>query len=110
MIEYEDQNECGYTCSETEKEFMTTNLPQSEIQRFIRPNEIGRLTTFVCSPYHLHLKVLQSVWMGEWYRLFFSIFYSLNCYNYKKHLTIGFSNIIVLEFPITGSGAQYGIL
>lgn len=37
--------------SEKEKEFMTTNLPQSEIQRFIRPIEIGRLTTFVCSPY-----------------------------------------------------------
>ncbi len=37
--------------SEKEKEFMTTNLPQSEIQRFIRPTEIGRLTTFVCSPY-----------------------------------------------------------
>ncbi|ANC77373.1 oxidoreductase [Fictibacillus phosphorivorans] len=37
--------------SEKEKEFMTTNLPQSEIQRFIRPAEIGRLTTFVCSPY-----------------------------------------------------------
>ncbi|WP_346918675.1 SDR family oxidoreductase [Lacrimispora sp.] len=37
--------------SEKEKKFMTTNLPQSEIQRFIRPIEIGRLTTFVCSPY-----------------------------------------------------------
>ncbi|WP_137789249.1 SDR family oxidoreductase [Bacillus sp. E(2018)] len=37
--------------SEKEKEFMTTNLPQSEIQRFIRPAEIGRLTTFICSPY-----------------------------------------------------------
>ncbi|MEI2666983.1 SDR family NAD(P)-dependent oxidoreductase [Rossellomorea sp. LJF3] len=39
------------TFSEKEKEFMTSNLPQSEIQRFIRPTEIGRLTTFVCSPY-----------------------------------------------------------
>ncbi|MFJ7637886.1 MULTISPECIES: SDR family NAD(P)-dependent oxidoreductase [unclassified Peribacillus] len=39
------------TFSEKEKEFMTTNLPQSEIQRFIRPSEIGRLTAFVCSPY-----------------------------------------------------------
>jgi len=28
-----------------------SNLPQSEIQRFIRPTEIGRLVTFVCSPY-----------------------------------------------------------
>lgn len=36
--------------SEKEKEFMATNLPQSEIQRFIKPIEIGRLTTFVCSP------------------------------------------------------------
>lgn len=36
---------------EKEKEFMTTNLPQSEIQRFIRPTEIGRLITFLCSPY-----------------------------------------------------------
>jgi 3-oxoacyl-[acyl-carrier protein] reductase len=33
-----------------EKDFMTKNLPQSEIQRFIRPAEIGRLTAFVCSP------------------------------------------------------------
>ncbi|HAM80265.1 SDR family NAD(P)-dependent oxidoreductase [Ornithinibacillus bavariensis] len=39
------------TFLEKEKEFMNTNLPQSEIQRFIRPNEIGRLATFVCSPY-----------------------------------------------------------
>jgi 3-oxoacyl-[acyl-carrier protein] reductase len=39
------------TFSEKEKEFMTSNLPQSEIQRFIRPTEIGRLTTFLCSPY-----------------------------------------------------------
>lgn len=39
------------TFSEKEKKFMTTNLPQSEIQRFIRPNEIGRLAAFVCSPY-----------------------------------------------------------
>ena len=39
------------TFSEKEKEFMTTNLPQSEIQRFIKPSEIGRLTAFVCSPY-----------------------------------------------------------
>ncbi len=37
--------------SEKEKDFMTKNLPQSEIQRFIKPIEIGRLTTFVCSPY-----------------------------------------------------------
>lgn len=37
--------------SEKEKKFMTTNLPQSEIQRFIKPIEIGRLTAFVCSPY-----------------------------------------------------------
>lgn len=39
------------TFAEKEKEFMTTNLSQSEIQRFIKPMEIGRLTTFVCSPY-----------------------------------------------------------
>ncbi|UOQ50528.1 SDR family oxidoreductase [Gracilibacillus caseinilyticus] len=37
--------------SKKEKEFMTANLPQSELQRFIRPTEIGRLTTFVCSPF-----------------------------------------------------------
>ncbi|GGC77028.1 hypothetical protein GCM10007216_04410 [Thalassobacillus devorans] len=36
---------------EKEKQFMTTNLPHSEIQRFIRPAEIGRLATFLCSPY-----------------------------------------------------------
>ncbi|MBL5771912.1 oxidoreductase [Heyndrickxia sporothermodurans] len=39
------------TFSEKEKKFMTSNLPQSEIQRFIRPIEIGRLAAFVCSPY-----------------------------------------------------------
>lgn len=39
------------TFSEKEKDFMTTNLPQSEIQRFIKPFEIGRMTTFLCSPY-----------------------------------------------------------
>lgn len=39
------------TFSEKEKKFMTTNLPQSEIQRFIRPTEIGRLAAFICSPY-----------------------------------------------------------
>lgn len=39
------------TWAEKEKRFMTTNLPQSELQRFIRPSEIGRLAAFVCSPY-----------------------------------------------------------
>ncbi|MFP3722549.1 SDR family oxidoreductase [Niallia circulans] len=39
------------TFSEKEKKFMITNLPQSEIQRFIRPAEIGRLAAFICSPY-----------------------------------------------------------
>jgi 3-oxoacyl-[acyl-carrier protein] reductase len=39
------------TFSEKEKDFMKKNLPQSEIQRFIKPVEIGRLATFVCSPY-----------------------------------------------------------
>ncbi|KWX83222.1 oxidoreductase [Paenibacillus riograndensis] len=39
------------TFSEKEKKFMTANLPQSEIQRFIKPIEIGRLAAFVCSPY-----------------------------------------------------------
>lgn len=37
--------------SEKEKKFMAANLPQSEIQRFIKPFEIGRLVAFVCSPY-----------------------------------------------------------
>ncbi|CAM4492077.1 3-oxoacyl-[acyl-carrier protein] reductase [Paenibacillus endophyticus] len=41
----------GMDFSEKEKHFMTANLPQSEIQRFIRPIEIGRLAAFVCSPY-----------------------------------------------------------
>ncbi|AYB44553.1 SDR family NAD(P)-dependent oxidoreductase [Paenibacillus lautus] len=39
------------TFSEKEKAFMAANLPQSEIQRFIRPIEIGRLAAFLCSPY-----------------------------------------------------------
>ncbi|MUG45866.1 SDR family NAD(P)-dependent oxidoreductase [Paenibacillus woosongensis] len=37
--------------SEKEKKFMETNLPQSELQRFIRPIEIGRLVAFICSPH-----------------------------------------------------------
>lgn len=37
--------------SEKEKKFMDANLPQSEIRRFIKPMEIGRLAAFVCSPY-----------------------------------------------------------
>ncbi|GMK38899.1 oxidoreductase [Paenibacillus sp. CCS19] len=37
--------------AEKERRFMSTNLPQSEIERFIRPSEIGRLTAFVSSPY-----------------------------------------------------------
>jgi len=37
--------------SEKEKKFMAANLPQSEIQRFIKPFEIGRLAAFICSPY-----------------------------------------------------------
>ncbi len=38
------------TFSEKEKSFMASSLPQSEIQRFIRPAEIGRLAVFLCSP------------------------------------------------------------
>lgn len=37
--------------SEKEKQFMAANLPHSELQRFIKPYEIGRLVAFVCSPY-----------------------------------------------------------
>lgn len=37
--------------SEKENRFMAANLPQSELQRFIKPTEIGRLAAFVCSPY-----------------------------------------------------------
>ena len=45
---YQDEN---LTFEEQENAFMAANLPQSELQRFIRPSEIGRLATFVCSPY-----------------------------------------------------------
>ncbi|RUT40465.1 SDR family NAD(P)-dependent oxidoreductase [Paenibacillus anaericanus] len=45
---YADNN---LTFPEKEKKFMAANLPQSEIQRFIRPIEIGRLAAFICSPY-----------------------------------------------------------
>ncbi|WP_339184926.1 SDR family NAD(P)-dependent oxidoreductase [Paenibacillus sp. FSL R5-0701] len=38
------------TFEEKEKDFMKSNLPQSELQRFIKPSEIGRLAAFVCSP------------------------------------------------------------
>lgn len=37
--------------TEKEKKFMAANLPQSELQRFIKPVEIGRLAVFLCSPY-----------------------------------------------------------
>ncbi|WP_438433686.1 SDR family NAD(P)-dependent oxidoreductase [Gorillibacterium sp. sgz500922] len=37
--------------SEKERRFMAESLPHSELQRFIRPSEIGRLAAFVCSPY-----------------------------------------------------------
>lgn len=36
---------------EKEKKFMAGNLPQSELQRLIRPSEIGKLAAFICSPY-----------------------------------------------------------
>ncbi|WP_026570702.1 MULTISPECIES: SDR family NAD(P)-dependent oxidoreductase [Sediminibacillus] len=45
---YIDEN---ITFSEKEKQFMINNLPHSEIQRFIRPIEIGKLAAFLCSPY-----------------------------------------------------------
>lgn len=45
---FQDDN---MTFEEKEKTFMSANLPQSELQRFIRPSEIGRLAAFVCSPY-----------------------------------------------------------
>ncbi|PES75413.1 oxidoreductase [Bacillus anthracis] len=35
---------------EKEKIFMQQNLPQSQLQRFIRPEEIARLVSFMCSP------------------------------------------------------------
>lgn len=50
IIESVIQDE-SLTFDEKEKTFMAANLPQSELQRFIRPSEIGRLATFVCSPY-----------------------------------------------------------
>ncbi|EST56668.1 oxidoreductase [Brevibacillus panacihumi W25] len=37
--------------SDKEHQFMAANLPQSELQRFIRPSEIGRLVAFLSSPY-----------------------------------------------------------
>lgn len=39
------------TFAEKEQKFMAANLPRSELQRFIRPSEIGRLAAFLCSPY-----------------------------------------------------------
>ncbi|NQX48660.1 SDR family oxidoreductase [Paenibacillus tritici] len=45
---YPDEN---LTFAEKEQKFMAANLPQSELQRFIKPVEIGRLAAFVCSPY-----------------------------------------------------------
>lgn len=36
---------------EKEQRFMAAHLPQSELQRFIRPFEIGRLAAFLCSPH-----------------------------------------------------------
>lgn len=45
------EEEPSLSFSEKEKKFMASNLPQSEIQRFIRPEEIGRLAAFMCSPH-----------------------------------------------------------
>jgi 3-oxoacyl-[acyl-carrier protein] reductase len=39
------------TFGEKEARFMSANLPQSELRRFIRPHEIGRLAAFLCSPW-----------------------------------------------------------
>ncbi|MDU4698021.1 MULTISPECIES: SDR family NAD(P)-dependent oxidoreductase [Paenibacillus] len=39
------------TFADKEKTFMAANLAHSELQRFIRPFEIGRLAVFLCSPY-----------------------------------------------------------
>ncbi len=50
IIESVIQDE-NMTFEEKEKTFMAANLPQSELQRFIRPSELGRLATFVCSPF-----------------------------------------------------------
>ncbi|MED4126752.1 SDR family oxidoreductase [Shouchella miscanthi] len=44
-------NDESMVFSEKEKKFMAQNLPQSELQRFIRPSEIGRLASFLCSPH-----------------------------------------------------------
>lgn len=41
----------GLAFEEKEKRFMADQLPQSEIQRFIKPAEIGKLAVFLCSPY-----------------------------------------------------------
>ncbi|MDU2240742.1 MAG: SDR family NAD(P)-dependent oxidoreductase [Paenibacillus sp.] len=37
--------------AEKEKKFIAANLAHSELQRFIRPFEIGRLAVFLCSPH-----------------------------------------------------------
>ena len=39
------------TFAEKEKHFMDNNQLRSELQRFIRPIEIGRLAVFLSSPY-----------------------------------------------------------
>ncbi|PAD36651.1 SDR family NAD(P)-dependent oxidoreductase [Terribacillus saccharophilus] len=44
-------NDEDMTFAEKEEHFMIHNQPQSDIQRFIRPIEIGRLAVFLCSPY-----------------------------------------------------------
>jgi 3-oxoacyl-[acyl-carrier protein] reductase len=45
---YADQD---LSFDEKEKRFMSANLPHSELQRFIRPHEIGRLAAFLSSPW-----------------------------------------------------------
>ncbi|OUS73648.1 oxidoreductase [Paenibacillus sp. MY03] len=44
-------SEKGLTFAAKERQFMESSLPQSELRRFIRPHEIGRLAAFLCSPY-----------------------------------------------------------
>lgn len=59
--------------SEKEKKFMAAHLPQSEIQRFIKPYEIDRLAAFVSSPYASAFKGSPIRMDGAWCLPYFNI-------------------------------------
>lgn len=56
--------------SEWEQDFMKNHRPLSQIQRLIRPEEIGRFVAFVSSPYATSFLALPCDLMEDWCQQF----------------------------------------